>query len=101
MQGYHGVHDEDLPSVLARGLLIARTHWAREGRFWHLSFAQTPGTAAEYGVDLEVELGGLDLFEEGFVGAELRMYEDIPPHRLTVLEPQPRPRRRQACHSQT
>ena len=93
MRAYHGVPKEDLDSVLAKGLLVARTHWAREGRFWHLSFAQTPGIAAEYGVVLEVDLVGLDLPEEGFVGGELRMHEDIPPSRLSVLDPQPPPDR--------
>jgi len=86
---YHGVRADDLASVLTEGLLVARTHWAREGRFWHLSLAETPGIAAGYGVVVEVNLAGLDLPDEGFVGGELRMHEDIAPDRLRLLDPQP------------
>jgi hypothetical protein len=64
------------------------------GRFWHLSIAETPGIAAEYADDggavFEVDLGGLDLPEEGFVGGEMRLHEDVPPGRLQRMEPKPR-----------
>ena len=89
MIAYHGIHPEDLDSVLARGLLVSKTNWAREERFWHLSFAETPGVARWHGIVLEANLAGLDLPEEGFVGGELRMHENIAPERLRVLEPQP------------
>jgi hypothetical protein len=86
---YHGVAAEDLDSVLAEGLLLSKTDWAREGLYWHLSFAETPGIAAAYGIVVAADLSGLDLPEEGFVGSELRLHENVSPERLSVLDPQP------------
>lgn len=89
MIAYHGVESEDVDAVLVEGLRIAKTGWARERRFWHLSLAETPGIAAAYGVVVVVNLDGLDLPEEGFVDGELRLHEDVAPERLRLLDPQP------------
>jgi hypothetical protein len=86
---YHGIDAEDVDAVLAEGLLVAKTGLARERRFWHLSFAETPGIARHHGTVVKVDLAGLDLPAEGFVGGELRLHEDVTPERLELLVPQP------------
>jgi hypothetical protein len=88
---YHGVNDGDVESVLSEGLLISKTKVARDRTFWHLSFAATPGIAAVFGTVIEVDLTGFDMPEEGFVGGELRLHEDVPPERLRRLDVQPAP----------
>jgi hypothetical protein len=86
---FHGVEHGTLFDVLRDGLLREHTAWAKEGRFWHLSFSDRASIAAEYGIVVQVDLAGIELSEEGFVNGEMRLHEDIKPSRLAVLDPQP------------
>ena len=60
-------------------------------RLGHICLTDRPAIAAELaarGEDpgiVEIDLSGLDLPEERFVGSEMRIHHDIPPERLTVL----------------
>lgn len=85
--GYHG--SKQLDRVLREGLVI-RHDWRDGGcPFGHICIADRPEIAAAM-VDpgtsiLRVDLAGLDLPEEGFVGGELRLHHDVEPERLSLV----------------
>jgi hypothetical protein len=90
IRAYHGT--KHLSAILESGLLVPP--YTRGCAIGHVCLTDRPAIAAAlaYGGSdpgiVEVDLSGLDLPEEGFVGSEMRIHHDISCERLTVyLEP--------------
>jgi hypothetical protein len=85
--GYHGT--KQLSLVLTDGIRVPPYEgWGC--RIGHVCLAETPEIAAAFALGpdagiVTVNLDGLDLPEEGFVGSEMRLHEDIGPERLTLF----------------
>jgi hypothetical protein len=96
VKAYHGT--KQLRAALREGLVVPPYNGVG-CRIGHVCLTDIPAIAAwvaERGDDpgiVEVDLDGLELPEEGFVGHEMRLHHNVEPRRLTVFTTRVRPSR--------